>query len=84
MVTTFAPSRAPIGTEQDRMAAPLICTVQAPYCAMPQPNFRPGQTDHVTQHPEEGGIGLDVDLPGCSVDVDRDHCGSPPALTASS
>jgi len=41
MVTTFAPSRAPIGTEHDRMAVPLICTVQAPHCAIPQPNFVP-------------------------------------------
>src|ERR1700730_13554843 len=41
MVTTFMPSRAPIGTEQDRMAVPLICTVQAPHCAIPQPNFVP-------------------------------------------
>jgi hypothetical protein len=41
MVTTFAPSRAPIGTEQDRMAVPSICTVQAPHCAIPQPNFVP-------------------------------------------
>ncbi len=41
MVTTFAPSRAPIGTEQERMAAPLICTVQAPHCAIPQANFVP-------------------------------------------
>src|SRR5882724_3294588 len=42
--------------------------------------FCAGQTDHVTQHPEKRGIGLDVDLPGCSVNVDRDHCGSLPAL----
>src|SRR4029077_11585656 len=41
MVTTFMPSRAPIGTEQDRIAVPLICTVQAPHCAIPQPNFVP-------------------------------------------
>jgi len=41
MVTTFAPSMLPIGTEQDRIAVPSICTVQAPHCAMPQPNFVP-------------------------------------------
>src|SRR5579863_2630222 len=40
--------------------------------------FCAGQTDHVAQHPEERRIGLDVDLPGCSVDVDGDHSGSPP------
>jgi hypothetical protein len=42
--------------------------------------FRAGQTDHVAQHPEKRRIGLDVDLPGCSVDVDGDHCGLLPAL----
>src|SRR6266404_8444511 len=41
MVRICAPSRAPIGTEHDRMAVPLICTVQAPHCAIPQPNFVP-------------------------------------------
>src|ERR1700741_4420104 len=41
MVTICAPSRAPIGTEQDRIAVPLMCTVQAPHCAIPQPNFVP-------------------------------------------
>src|ERR1700739_3561084 len=38
------------------------------------------QTDHVAQHPEEWSIGLYVDLPRYSVDVNRDHRGSPPAL----
>src|SRR5580698_2696549 len=37
--------------------------------------FCAGQTEHVAQHPEKRRIGLDVDLPGCSVDVDSDHCG---------
>src|ERR1700704_4412025 len=39
--------------------------------------FCAGQSDHVAQHPEKWGIGLDVDLPGCSVDLDRDHPGLP-------
>jgi hypothetical protein len=42
--------------------------------------FCTSQTDHVSQHPEKRGIGLDVDLPGCSVDLDRDFYGSAPTL----
>ena len=38
--------------------------------------FRAGQADHVAQYPEKRRIGLDIDLPGCSVDFDCDHCGS--------
>src|ERR1700752_1342338 len=38
------------------------------------------QPDHVAQHPEERSIGLYVDLPGYSVDVNRDHRGSPLSL----
>ena len=41
--------------------------------------FRAGQTDHIAKHPEERRIGFDVDLPGCSVDLDDDHCGLLPA-----
>src|SRR5882762_979574 len=36
------------------------------------------QADNVAQHPEKRSIGLYVDLPGHSVDVNRDHCESPP------
>src|ERR1700692_886481 len=42
--------------------------------------FCAGQTDHVAQHPEKRRIGLDVDLPRCSVDVDGDHFGFLSAL----
>ena len=41
MVTMLAPDKVPIGTEQERIARPLIWTVQAPHCAIPQPNFVP-------------------------------------------
>jgi hypothetical protein len=41
MVVIVAPSSAPIGTEQERIGLPSICTVQALHCAMPQPNFVP-------------------------------------------
>jgi hypothetical protein len=33
--------QVPIGTEQERIALPLMWTVQAPHCAIPQPNFVP-------------------------------------------
>src|SRR5690242_13652696 len=29
------------GTEQERCTSPLMCTEQAPHCAMPQPNLVP-------------------------------------------
>src|ERR1051326_7424587 len=29
------------GTEQERITSPLMCTEQAPHCAMPQPNLVP-------------------------------------------
>ena len=41
IVSTATPSRPPTGTRQDRVASPFRCTVQAPHCAMPQPNFVP-------------------------------------------
>src|ERR1700685_677208 len=41
MVTTLAPDKVPIGTEQERIALLLIWTVHAPHCAIPQPNFVP-------------------------------------------
>src|ERR1700681_1773767 len=31
----------PTGKTQDRTALPSTCTVQAPHCAIPQPNFVP-------------------------------------------
>src|SRR6185437_5792189 len=39
IVVMFLPATAAIGTEQERIACPSICTVHAPHCAMPQPNF---------------------------------------------
>ena len=41
MVVISAPATVPIGTEQERIASPFTCTVQAPQLAMPQPNFVP-------------------------------------------
>src|SRR5215470_10047009 len=41
MVVTFLPETAETGVMQERLASPLMCTVQAPHRAIPQPNFVP-------------------------------------------
>ena len=41
MVVTVLPATLEMGRMHERTAAPLRCTVQAPHCAMPQPNFVP-------------------------------------------
>src|SRR5579871_3412123 len=41
MVVTDFPSTSDTGMEQERTASPLMCTVQAPQAAMPQPNLVP-------------------------------------------
>src|SRR5260221_3633081 len=41
MVVIALPAAAATGVMQDRRGAPSRCTVQAPHCAIPQPNFVP-------------------------------------------
>src|ERR1700739_907888 len=41
MVVIFFPETLEMGVMQERAASPLMCTVQAPQRAMPQPNFVP-------------------------------------------
>ena len=41
MVVMDLPSTALNGNTQERVAAPSMCTVQAPHSAMPQPNLVP-------------------------------------------
>src|SRR5450755_1400959 len=41
MVVTLFPATVETGVMQDRVGWPLICTVQAPHRAMPQPNLVP-------------------------------------------
>src|SRR5262249_42885570 len=41
MVVICLPTTAATGTEQERIATPSTCTVQAPHCAMPQPYLVP-------------------------------------------
>jgi hypothetical protein len=40
VVTSF-PSIEPTGVAQERLAAPLTSTVQAPHCVKPQPYLAP-------------------------------------------
>src|ERR1041385_9010646 len=41
MVVTSLPSQSPTMRPHERTAFPSTCTVQAPHCAMPQPNLVP-------------------------------------------
>src|SRR2546423_10550365 len=41
MVSTLWFAAADTGTEHERTGSPFRCTVQAPHCAIPQPNFGP-------------------------------------------
>src|SRR5258708_8333725 len=41
MVVTLWSATAETGVTQEGVACPPICTVQAPHCAMPQPNLVP-------------------------------------------
>src|SRR6202012_5288648 len=41
MVVIVRSRIAPTGSMQERTGLPSICTVQAPHCAMPQPNLVP-------------------------------------------
>ena len=41
MVVTRAPFTVDSGVTHERTALPFTCTVHAPHCAMPQPNFVP-------------------------------------------
>src|SRR5260221_12510076 len=41
VVVTLWSATAETGVTQERVACPPICTVQAPHCAMPQPNLVP-------------------------------------------
>ena len=66
MVVTFLPVTLEIGVIQERVASPLICTVQAPQRAMPQPNFVPVMFSVSRSTQSNGMSGLtstDWDLP---------------------
>ena len=40
---------------------PSTCTVQAPHCAMPQPNLVPVSADDVADRPEQRHVRIDVE-----------------------
>src|SRR6266566_3787238 len=66
MVVTFLPATLEIGVMQERVAWPLICTVQAPQRAMPQPNLVPVISSVSRSTQSRGMSGLtstDWDLP---------------------
>ncbi len=73
MVVISAPSTLPIGTEQERIACPLTCTVQAPHCGDAAAEFRAGQPDLLAQDPEKRRLALDIELMRGPVDLDGDH-----------
>jgi hypothetical protein len=54
---------APIGSMHERTALPSICTVQAPHCAMPHPNFVPVRpSKSPTTHSKGMSSGASTDL----------------------
>jgi hypothetical protein len=69
-VVILAPSIAPIGTEQERIGLPPMCTVQAPHCAMPQPNFvpvRPTTSRKTQSSGVSGSISMRREVPLTSI-----------------
>ena len=69
MVVIFLPATAATGVTQERSGAPSTCTVQAPHCAMPQPNLVPVSAHQVAQDPQQGHVGRRVDFALGAVDV---------------
>src|SRR5262249_48596243 len=66
MVVTCFPATEEIGVMQERVALPLMCTVQAPPRAMPQPNLVPVilRVSRRTQRSGMSGLtSTDCDLP---------------------
>src|SRR4029077_14175869 len=55
MVVTFFPCTLETGVMQERAASPLMCTVQAPQSAMPQPNLVPVRS-RVSRNTQSSGI----------------------------
>ena len=59
IVVTCWPATAASGVTHERVAWPSIWTVQAPHCAMPQPNFVPCRpaTSRIAHKSGMSGIG---------------------------
>src|SRR3954465_4865116 len=70
MVVIFCASvTAETGMEQDRVATPSTCTVQAPHCAMPQPYFVPVRPTCSRITHRTGGVGSRSMLCDCPLMV---------------
>src|SRR3989454_9033883 len=55
IVVTRLPATAATGSTQVRVATPSRCTVQAPHCAMPQPNLVP-VSPSVSRNTQSNGV----------------------------
>ena len=73
MVMIEAPSTVPTATTQERIASPLTCTVQAPHCAMPQPNLVPVRPNSSRNTHRQRRLRLDIELVRGPVDLERYH-----------
>ena len=51
--------------------------MQAPHCAMPQPNLVPVRPSTSRESPKQRRIGRNVNIAGLAIDVERDHEISP-------
>ncbi len=71
MVVTFLPATLEMGVMQERVASPLMCTVQAPHSAMPQPNFVPVMLRVSRSTQSKGMSGLTSTVCGFSVQSKR-------------
>ena len=68
MVVICLPAAALTGIEHERIATPSIWTVQAPHWRDAAAIFGAGQAERVPQHPQQGRVGLDLDVVGLAVD----------------
>ena len=72
-----------MGVMQERAAAPLRCTVQAPHIEMPQPNLVPVRLSVSRKNPEQRRVVVDVYDVLRSVHSDFVSHGLPRVMTAS-
>ena len=74
MVVICLPAAALTGSEQERIATPSTCTVQAPHWAMPQPYLVPVRPTCSRRHPQQRRVGIDIDVVGSPIDGESSHC----------
>jgi hypothetical protein len=72
----ICPLTADTGKMHERVAFPLMITVQAPHCPSPQPKRGPLQSQIVAQDVEERGGRVYIQRVGFAVHIERDaaHC----------